>query len=75
MLNLEKEVTEFDSVKYNETKNRTKLQNQLDETTCDILSFSNKSLGASKNLNRILDECNLLKQALQDLFKSYENKV
>jgi hypothetical protein len=75
LTSLDKGVSSMTVDNYADKSNRSRLQNQLDETVNNILMFTGENLKNSTVKSRIYEECDKLKQALQELFKSYENKV
>jgi regulator of sigma D len=68
-------VDSMDSDLYGQTLHRSKVQGQLDATIEQILNFSSQNLIDSMSKDRIFQECNRAKRALQNLFETYENRV
>ncbi len=62
-------------ISYSEAKNRTYLQNQLNDVVTGIFSSSDVLTFDKESKNKLIEECNALKNAMQDLFKSYESRV
>lgn len=60
---------------YKEIKNKTKLERQLDDSIKSIHSIAGQDLFESSRKNFLLDECNALRSALQDLLKYYPENV
>ena len=65
----------MNSSNYNEIRTKTKIEHQLDSAIKSISELASKDLLDSGKKSNIVDECNALKKALQDLFDLYGEKV
>lgn len=65
----------MNAVKYKEVSTKTKIENQLEDAIKNINSYCSKDLFDSNSSKSLIDECNAVRKALQDLFNLYGDEV
>lgn len=63
------------SAQYFDAKSRVKLEHQLEDAIKNVHSLTSQDLFDSERKKFLVDECNALRIALQDLLKSYPDNV
>jgi catenin alpha len=72
---LDRQVLSLNPVGFNESKMRLKMENQLEEIISAVALMADSNSTRQNRRDRIVDECNALRQALQDLLNAYGNYV
>lgn len=62
-------------IDHNEIKHRVQLESQLEDALKSIGLLTNSGLSDTIENNRIVEECQAVRKALQDLFDSYSDNV
>lgn len=67
-------MSDLNPIDQSETRNRTKLESALEDVLRSVDSFTSSELIESERNNRIVDECDQVRKALQGLFDSYSTE-
>lgn len=70
---LDKQIIGINANQFNETRMRLKLETQLENIISAVALMADSESTRPKRRDRIVNECNVLRQALQDLLNAYIN--
>lgn len=70
---LDKQIIGINTTQFNESRMRLKLETQLENIISAVALMADSESTRSNRRDRIVNECNMLRQALQDLLNAYIN--
>lgn len=70
---LDKQIVSINPSQFNESRMRLKLETQLENIISAVALMADSESTRAERRDRIVNECNILRQALQDLLNAYAN--
>lgn len=72
---LDKQIVGINTTQFNESRMRLKLETQLENIISAVALMADSESTRPKRRDRIVNECNVLRQALQDLLNAYSSHI
>lgn len=72
---LDKQIVSINPMQFNEARMRLKLETQLENIISAVALMADSESTRPNRRDRIVNECNVLRQALQDLLNAYVNNL